>query len=197
MLLLGFLLLLVVDGAIAFLGVVERNHAYEDLAAVHGRARAVTSRLLASFVDQRTSHRDFLATGDERFLDAYRAARRAAERQLTTLRVLFAGEPRLRAATDRVEESWRRWSRRAARTGIEAEHGNASARAQQLARGGRARRLFDDLRGDLARLRRASARTALRSRVRFNHAAERLTTVLLASVTTDPPFTGRPTCPRA
>lgn len=184
LLLLGFLLLIVVDGAFAVLGVVERDHAHEDLADGHGRALQITNRLLASFVDQETGYRGFVVTGDEKFLGTYRAARRAAERQLTTLHVLFASEPRLLAATDRVAASWRRWSGRAARPDIQAVRGEPSKNARRLAHGGRAHRLFDDLRGDMARLRGVSARTSQRSRVRFDRATDRLTTVLLVSVAT-------------
>jgi serine phosphatase RsbU (regulator of sigma subunit)/CHASE3 domain sensor protein len=182
LLLLGFLVLIVVDGIFAVLGVIERDHAHEDLAGGQGRAREVTNRLLASFADQETGFLGFVETGDEKFLGTYRAGRRAAERQLTTLRVLFAGEPRLLAATDRVAASWRRWSGQAARPDIRALRGTPSGRAARLAYGGRAHRLFEDLRDDMARLRTASARASQRSRVRFDRAAGRLTTVLLVSV---------------
>jgi CHASE3 domain sensor protein len=148
-------LLCVVLGAAALILVaaIDRVNDNRVLVATVFQPASVQSRaLLVALVDQETGQRGFVLTGDESFLDPYRAGRRAVARSLSLLREEFPGDAQMLAAVDAVQEAATTWRRVGAKPEIAARRAGESDVAQQLVLTGRGKRAFDRVRVEVADL---------------------------------------------
>ncbi len=154
--LLGLFSVLVLVVALAAGGVTVslwRVEANRRLVSERLQPASVQSRaLLVALVDQETGQRGYLLTGDDRFLDPYRAGRVEFAARLRELRRDFRGDAGMSAALDRVAQAATVWRRDAAMPEIRARQSGDVGRAEDLVATGRGRAAFDEVRARAAEL---------------------------------------------
>lgn len=154
---------------VALANAVDRsNKSVVDVSVRWGPANARVNQLITHLVDQETGERGYLLTGQPQYLEPYETGQQAAAVDISTLRLLTAGDAAVTQSLDKVEMAMEQWRVQAARPEI-AARGRSEAAAVALARTGVGKRLFDALRQDAQHLqvlvdgRRGSAQSALRA----------------------------------
>ncbi|MBS1868419.1 MAG: CHASE3 domain-containing protein [Actinobacteria bacterium] len=149
----------------------------------NGPAVLAQLQLNTALVNQESGLRGFVLTGREEFLTPYRDGRIAERQQYATLERVLTGDDMApaRRETARVKARAAAWHERYAARVIAAvrAHGPDTSAAP---RPGAGRRLFDDLRGALARQADALARVRLAGRAHFRDMAGFLTATFVAIV---------------
>ena len=138
-------LLVLVIGAMALVVVRTRSANEADTRAV-SRLWIASQGLKGSLVDQETAVRGFALTGDERYLEPYRAGRARVDLLLSRLEDAFAGQPRRRSAVLTVHERLERWRAAVASRQIAAMRAGERDEAIEIETSGVARERFDQVR---------------------------------------------------
>lgn len=115
-------------------------------------ARTTLGNLLTRLVEQETSQRGYLITGDSSFLRRYRDGRREAAASLLRLEQLLAGDPDLEAAVERVAARFSAWQQIGAEVEIAAKQEGREQEVLELVRTGTAEELFAAARLELTEL---------------------------------------------
>lgn len=152
------LVCLLLTSATATLVVRIRNaSAQHTLATRYLPAQAEAVALQSAYIDQETSERGYLLTGDNTYLVSYQAGQRDARRLESDLRDRLAGDPAARALLGDVTAAYRTWQQESASPEIAKRAAGQIPQAEldDLVRAGKQR--FDVLR---TRLDNLSARTA-------------------------------------
>jgi signal transduction histidine kinase len=138
--------LLAVGVALAVAVSVRLSDTQENVVDSLFGAYSAAADLNQALVDQESGFRGFALTGDERFLDPYRAGQRRGERaeaRLADLEGSFSQLQRRHAEIDRAVERWRG---EAVQPGLEAVRAGGTLRDEELFR---SKALFDDVRASV------------------------------------------------
>ena len=125
----------------------------QALAVVDGRlnpARLALSDLLAALIDQETGERGYIITGQEAFLEPYRAGEAAADAHLDELGRLLAHDPDLVARVQRLRSRVTAWRQLGAAFEIDAKRAGRDDDAVALVATRTGMALFDAARAELA-----------------------------------------------
>lgn len=140
------------DFAVDRVLVAQRNDARSEARDRWEPAREVTSMLLFSLVDQETSERGYIITGDEELVAAYTTEGENADRALQRLERLVGDDgdirPQLRRTRDRIAA----WRQLGAAYEIEAKRAGRDEAASALVSSGTSQRLFDEARVEIDEL---------------------------------------------
>ena len=124
-----------------------------------GLAREQVAQLSTAYTDQETGERGYVLTGEESFLEPYKAGRRAEKRLVHALRV-DSRESELIAPLTAAVEAGARWRTVAAESEIALRREGDAVGAAATVAGGRGAELFAQLRTRLDRLARIATDTA-------------------------------------
>ena len=112
-------------------------------------ARVALSDLLASLVDQETSARGFLITGQDVFLEPYRSGRVEVEGRLEELDQLLDYDPDLMTILTRTQSRIQAWQQLGAEYELAVKRSGRDDDANALVATGTGMRLFDEARGEI------------------------------------------------
>jgi signal transduction histidine kinase len=163
------------------LGVIAITRLSHARALVVDRLDPATTaalRLSNAFVNEETGVRGYALTGQAQFLAPYRSGRRDERASLAALRRLapMGEDPQVRTDADAVEAAAARWRARYAAPGI-ARVARGARLSSAASRTGK--RLFDNVRANLARQQANLARVRADGRQRLKHAATFLSTTFI------------------
>ncbi len=145
--LLGVLFALLVGTALVVVSALHTVETNQDLVTGHLQPASVQSRaMLVALVDQETGQRGYVITGDNAFLQPYRAGRRQFGTSVRRLRSEVVGDPRLTRDLAGVRAAARRWHRLGAGPEIAARRAGDAATARRLVRAGVGKQAFDRVR---------------------------------------------------
>ena len=131
-----------------------------------------------ALVDQETGVRGYLLTGEQRFLEPYRAGRRSEEQAYRDLGALDRAGPAFAAQVRAVRSGSRAWRSRFVDGALADARDGGRASPASLASG---TALFDDVRGSLDRLQHGLERQRLEAREELYDAAGRLRVALVVA----------------
>jgi serine phosphatase RsbU (regulator of sigma subunit)/CHASE3 domain sensor protein len=156
--LIGLFLVLVVTvtgAALATSVALSKVEAERDVVANRWQPASVQSRaLLTALVNQETGQRGYVLTGDESFLEPYRAGGVTFRATLRSLQQRFADDKEMSRALSAVSRSATRWQQGAALPEIHARRKGELGAARQLVLARRGKAYFDAVRVDVATLQR-------------------------------------------
>lgn len=154
-------------------------------AVVDGRlnpARLALSDLLAALVDQETGERGYIITGQEAFLDPYRAGEAAADARLGELERLLGADPDLAAGVGRLRSRVTAWRQVGVAFELEAKRQGRDAEAAALVATRTSMGLFDGARAELADLQSAVRAELERREARLESLRLRLAELRVATL---------------
>lgn len=146
-------LLVVADVALDRYLVVQRDGLRREVRRLWEPAEAAAGDVLFGLVDQETGQRGYLITGEEEFLDPYRAGGRRVDAALARLEDLAGDDPDIEARLRRAEDRISAWRQLGAVFEIDARRAEETAKVQALVATGTSRQLFDEARMDIDALR--------------------------------------------
>jgi CHASE3 domain sensor protein len=145
-------------------------------------ARDELADLRTSLVDQETGQRGYLLTGEDVFLEPYRAGRTASARALHRLRDLFANDLDAQDAIARLESRVTAWQQLAADFEINAKRSGRDQMVTALVSSGTGRQLFDQVRAEIADVNDFLDARLLKQERRVDALGNRLDALRVASV---------------
>ena len=145
-------------------------------------AREELASLLTSLVDQETGQRGFLLTGDESFLEPYRAGRQETTSAIRSLRRLLADDRALLAGVERIRSRVQAWQQLAAEFEIDAKREGKDELVAALVASGTGKRLFEDAREEIGATRTAVAAVLADDEDRLAALEDRVSVVRLVSL---------------
>jgi len=154
-------------------------------AVVDGRlnpARLAIADLLAALVDQETGERGYIITGQEAFLDPYRAGEIAADGHLDELQSLLAPDRDLLAGLQRLRSRIAAWRQLGANFELDAKRAGRDADAAGLVATRTGTTLFDGARREIAELQSAVRSDLERRNARLEDLRQRLTQLRVATL---------------
>lgn len=180
-------MLVVTDVVLDRVLVAERDDLRSDVRALWEPARGAAADLLFGLVDQETSERGFLITGDDEFLAPFREGGQRVDEALAGLQRLVGDDerigPQLRRAGDRVTA----WRQLGAAFEIEAKQSGRDDDVRSLVATGTSKELFDEARLEISELRqtvidRLGAQERMVDRLETRISALRVASAIIALV---------------
>lgn len=176
------LVLVVVSAALAVTVSLRHVQANRTLVTERLLPASVQSRaLLVALVDQETGQRGYVLTGDDAFLEPYRAGNVALAVRLRELRSDFEGDPAMARAIDRVADAAATWHRVGAVPEIRARRSGDVRRVLVLVSQGRGKAAFDEVRARVSELQALIDVRTERAQTRSASDLERLRTIIVGS----------------